>query len=83
MLLHERGFHERVEQHARNLGRLRRGTRETIFEWEVERLCHETWFMLCQFRPTAADRVRQGMSVDAALAETDRETREMNRLLGL
>lgn len=73
----------RIDELAEELGRLRCLTRNTPLEYRVERICARTWDLVNQFRLTAADRVEAGMPVEQALAETDRETRQMCRLLGL
>lgn len=72
----------RLEELALDLGRLRRGTRDTEYEWNVERVADRVYTLMCHWTPTAADLVRDGCSVPQALMLADRETRRLRRLLG-
>ncbi len=71
-----------LEETGRDLGRLRRGTRETPFEWETTRLADRMWWLLADQRPRASDLVKEGWPVEQALKKTDYETRLLNRQLG-
>ncbi len=71
-----------LEEMGRELGRLRRGTLDTQFQWEVERLCDRLFWILNSQRPSAGDMYREFGHVNLALSRADAETRRMNRLLG-
>ncbi len=73
----------RIDDLSLDLGKLRRLTIGTTWEYRVERICNEVWTLLAEFRPTAGERVREGMDVDEALKVTDAETRQMLWMLGL
>jgi hypothetical protein len=72
----------RLEELAKDLGRLRRGTRDTQYEWETDRLADRVWWLICRDTPTAADLVKEGASVDSALGAAEQETRRLKLLLG-
>jgi hypothetical protein len=72
----------RLEELAKDVGRLRRGTRETEFDWNVDRIADRVWWLICRDIPTAGDLVNGGYDVPTALAITDTETRRLKTLLG-
>ncbi len=74
---------KRLDDLALDLGKLRRLTINTMYEYRVERICHEVFTLLAQTEPTAGENVRAGMSVQDALDLRDREVKQMDWMLGL
>jgi hypothetical protein len=80
--LHDVWLRERLEELAGDVGRLRLAAVGTDFEWRLSRIAGQLWALVAATRPTAADLVREGGDVDAALAAADQETARLRRLLG-
>jgi len=71
---------------AEDIGRLRRQLgrpdEDSYVGLLLDRIGNRVLDLAFSMLPTAADRCREGMSVDEALAETDRETARWLRLIG-
>ena len=74
---------ERIERMARDVGAIRWRTEDEQIRWTAKRLSQGMWWLLAWTRPTAGELVARGWTVEDALAEIDRETERMNRIVGL
>ena len=75
-------FLAQVEEAARDLGRLRRRVERDYDLHLVERVGDRVESLDVLVQPTAAELVRAGLPVDAAIARADARAVELRRLLG-
>lgn len=70
-----------IEELAAEVGRLRRRTDLDVAAHYVDRIASLVERLWVDVTPSAGDLVREGLSVDDALAEAEREKRRQHRVL--
>jgi hypothetical protein len=70
-----------IEELATEVGRLRRSSDLDVHEYRVDRVASLVEWLWVDVTPTAAELMREGLTVDEALAEAEREKRRQHRIL--